>query len=98
MIPHCAPLLRRRLLIARRYKSPFLPAAGASPVALVQKGTTPDQKTIIASLETLEETVKNHKFESPTLIIIGEVVSLKEKLDWFNPDDPQGVAVKASKW
>ena len=71
---------------------------GTTPVALVQKGTTPDQKTIIASLETLEETVKNHKFEPPTLIIVGEVVSLKEKLDWFNPDDPQGLAVKSSSW
>jgi len=71
---------------------------GTTPVALVQKGTTPDQKTIIASLETLEETVKNHKFEPPTLIIVGEVVSLKEKLDWFNPEDPQGLAVKAGKW
>lgn len=69
-----------------------------TPVALVQKGTRPDQKTIVSTLETLEETVKNHKFEPPTLIIVGEVVSLKEKLDWFNPDDPQGNAVKAGKW
>jgi len=46
----------------------------------------------------LEETVKNHKFEPPTLIIVGEVVSLKEKLDWFKPEDPQGDAVKASQW
>jgi uroporphyrin-III C-methyltransferase / precorrin-2 dehydrogenase / sirohydrochlorin ferrochelatase len=70
----------------------------STPVALVQKGTTPDQKTIIATLDTLEETVRNHKFEPPTLIIVGEVVSLKEKLDWFNPQDPQGLAVKAGKW
>jgi len=70
----------------------------STPVALVQKGTTPEQKTIIATLDTLEETVKNHKFEPPTLIIVGEVVSLKEKLDWFKPDDPQGLAVKAGKW
>ncbi len=69
-----------------------------TPVALVQKGTTPDQKTVIATLETLEETLKTHTFEPPTLIIVGEVVSLKEKLDWFNPEDPQGLAVKASKW
>jgi len=70
----------------------------STPVALVQKGTTPDQKTIIATLDTLEETVKNHQFQPPTLIIVGEVVSLKEKLDWFNPDDPQGQAVKAGSW
>lgn len=69
----------------------------STPVALVQKGTTPEQKTIIATLETLEETVKNHEFKPPTLIIVGEVVSLKEKLDWFKPDEPQGVAVKAGQ-
>ena len=71
----------------------------STPVALVQKGTRPDQKTIIATLDTLEDTVKNHKFEPPTLIIVGEVVSLKEKLDWFNPKDTvEGEAVKASLW
>jgi len=69
-----------------------------TPVALVQKGTTPDQKTVIATLETLEETLATHTFEPPTLIIVGEVVSLKEKLDWFNPESPQGLAVKAGKW
>jgi len=69
-----------------------------TPVALVQKGTTPDQKTVIATLDTLEETLRTHTFEPPTLIIVGEVVSLKEKLDWFNPKEPQGLAVKASKW
>lgn len=73
-----------------------LPAT--TPVALVQKGTTPDQKTVIATLGTLEETLKNHTFEPPTLIIVGEVVSLKEKLDWFKPENPQGLAVKASTW
>jgi len=70
---------------------------GSTPVALIQKGTRPDQKTIISTLDTLEETVKNHKFEPPTLIIVGEVVSLKEKLDWFKPEDPQGDAVKAGQ-
>ncbi|MCW9014051.1 MAG: siroheme synthase CysG [Gammaproteobacteria bacterium] len=70
----------------------------STPVALVQKGTTPEQKTIIASLETLEETVKSHEFKPPTLIIVGEVVKMREKLKWFNPDAPQGRAIKSSKW
>ncbi|MFW2374144.1 MAG: siroheme synthase CysG [Gammaproteobacteria bacterium] len=70
----------------------------STPVALVQKGTTPEQKTIIASLETLEETVKNHEFKPPTLIIVGEVVKMREKLEWFNPEAPQGEGVKAGQW
>ncbi len=71
---------------------------GSTPVALVQKGTTPEQKTIVATLDTLEETVKNHEFKPPTLIIVGEVVKMREKLKWFNPDEPQGEAVKAGQW
>lgn len=71
---------------------------GSTPVALVQKGTTPEQKTIVATLDTLEETVKNHEFKPPTLIIVGEVVKMREKLKWFNPDQPQGEAVKAGQW
>jgi len=87
---HGAPTLCKEMI------AHGMPAS--TPVALVQKGTTPDQKTIIATLDTLEETVKNHQFQPPTLIIVGEVVSLKEKLDWFNPEDPQGLAVKANRW
>ncbi|MCW8911058.1 MAG: SAM-dependent methyltransferase, partial [Gammaproteobacteria bacterium] len=71
---------------------------GSTPVALVQKGTTPEQKTIIATLETLVETVEQHDLKPPTLIIVGNVVKLKEKLDWFNPDKPQGKAVKSGRW
>lgn len=70
----------------------------STPVALVQKGTTPEQKTIVATLDTLEETVKNHEFKPPTLIIVGEVVKMREKLKWFNPDAPQGEGVKAGQW
>ncbi|HED35162.1 MAG TPA: uroporphyrinogen-III C-methyltransferase [Gammaproteobacteria bacterium] len=87
---HGAPTLCKEMI------AHGMPAS--TPVALVQKGTTPDQKTIIATLDTLEETVKNHQFQPPTLIIVGEVVSLKEKLDWFSPEDPQGLAVKANRW
>ncbi len=87
---HGAPTLCKEMI------AHGMPAS--TPVALVQKGTTPEQKTIIATLDTLEETVKNHQFQPPTLIIVGEVVSLKEKLDWFNPEDPQGMGVKANSW
>ena len=87
---HGAPTLCKEMI------AHGLPAT--TPVALVQKGTTPDQKTVIATLETLEETLATHTFQPPTLIIVGEVVSLKEKLDWFKPENPQGLAVKAGKW
>lgn len=56
------------------------------PIALVQKGTTPDQKVVIATLSSMVETLKAHEISAPTLIIVGEVVSLHDKLKWFNPN------------
>jgi uroporphyrin-III C-methyltransferase/precorrin-2 dehydrogenase/sirohydrochlorin ferrochelatase len=70
----------------------------STPVALVQKGTTPEQKIIVGTLGTLDEIVKSHEFKPPTLIIVGEVVSMREKLAWFNPEEPQGKAVQSTKW
>ena len=53
----------------------------AMPAALVQQGTTPQQKVITATVATLPEQAKNA--QPPTLIIIGEVVSLHTQLKWF---------------
>lgn len=54
-----------------------------TPIALVQKGTTPDQKTLVGSLETMPGLAEKTKLQAPTLIIVGEVVSLRDKLNWF---------------
>ncbi len=60
--------------------------ASTTPMALVQKGTTPEQKVVIATLATMEAELKKQPVSAPTLIIVGHVVSLHEKLKWFNPD------------
>jgi len=57
-----------------------------TPAALVEKGTTQEQKVHIGNLKTLHEIVKKNKVKAPTLIIVGEVVSLHDKLNWFVPD------------
>ena len=56
------------------------------PIALVQKGTTPEQKVIIATLGTMVKTLESQTVSAPTLIIVGEVVSLHDKLKWFDPN------------
>ncbi|HIA08122.1 MAG TPA: uroporphyrinogen-III C-methyltransferase [Chromatiaceae bacterium] len=53
------------------------------PVALVQQGTTANQRVITATLSTLHDAIEAEKPKAPTLIIIGEVVTLREKLNWF---------------
>ena len=54
-------------------------------IALVEKGTTVDQKVYTATLATLPGKVKSITVKPPTLIIVGSVVTLHEKLAWFDP-------------
>jgi uroporphyrin-III C-methyltransferase/precorrin-2 dehydrogenase/sirohydrochlorin ferrochelatase len=55
----------------------------STPAALIQQGTTPDQKVLTGTLETLPELVRQNNIKAPTLIIVGEVVNLHHKLRWF---------------
>ncbi len=57
------------------------------PAALVEQGTTPQQRVHVGNLTTLPELVQQANVRAPTLIIVGEVVSLHEKLDWFTPGE-----------
>ncbi len=59
-----------------------------TPIALVQQGTTRHQKVYISSLADMPEHIKNQDVKAPTLIIVGEVVQLHDKLKWFNPNAP----------
>ncbi len=51
------------------------------PCAVISKGTTPEQKVVVGTLEDIE--AKSKGLESPALIIVGEVVKLREQLAWF---------------
>ncbi|MDC5388031.1 siroheme synthase CysG [Acinetobacter baumannii] len=52
------------------------------PVALISKGTTPEQKIVVGSLADIASKVTEHQIHAPTLTIIGEVVRLREQLQW----------------
>jgi uroporphyrin-III C-methyltransferase/precorrin-2 dehydrogenase/sirohydrochlorin ferrochelatase len=53
------------------------------PVALIEKGTTPEHKVWTTTLKELPNVVATQPIKAPTLIIVGEVVKLREKLNWF---------------
>lgn len=54
------------------------------PIALIQQGTTRNQKVITGTLESMPRTVLDSDIKPPTLIIVGTVVKLQSKLSWFN--------------
>nr|VFK79960.1 MAG: uroporphyrinogen-III C-methyltransferase /precorrin-2 dehydrogenase [Candidatus Kentron sp. SD] len=58
--------------------------ADTTPAALIQQGTTPKQRVFVATLRDLPDIVENTKIKPPTLLIVGGVVSLHEKLKWFS--------------
>lgn len=54
-----------------------------TPVAMISKGTTPQQQVITGTLDTIVEVLAGSPIPAPTLIIVGEVVKLRERLNWF---------------
>jgi len=58
-----------------------LPAT--TPAAAIQNGTTTSQKRIITTLDQLNDAIQQQHMNAPVMIIIGEVVSLADELDWF---------------
>ncbi len=58
-----------------------LPAS--TPAAAIQNGTTPSQQRLITTLDQLNDAIHQQRMKAPVMIIIGEVVSLADELDWF---------------
>ena len=53
------------------------------PIALITQGTRSDQQVLTGTLATLPNLITTTTIKPPTLIIVGEVVSLRDKLAWF---------------
>lgn len=54
-----------------------------TPIALVEKGTRPDQRVHTGTLATMPDYVQGKEIHAPTLTIVGSVVTLHGKLSWF---------------
>jgi uroporphyrin-III C-methyltransferase len=57
-----------------------------TPIALIHWGTTENQQTVTGTLENILD--KSYAFRNPSMIIIGEVVRLRDKIKWFENDYP----------
>ncbi|ERS90395.1 uroporphyrin-III C-methyltransferase [Marinobacter sp. C1S70] len=71
-------------IISRELMAHGMPAD--MPVALVSRGTTPEQEVITGTLETIVDRVQEKGAQAPTLVIIGNVVSLRNRLDWLGAE------------
>jgi len=66
-----------------------LVAAGNSPalpVAVVERGTLPEQRVVVSSLGDLSEAASELAIQSPALLIIGATTPLAERYGWFAPE------------
>lgn len=54
-----------------------------TPVALVQWGTRPEQRVVTGTLENIVEVVRVNGITSPSIIIVGDVVTMRDTLSWF---------------
>ncbi|HDQ40198.1 MAG TPA: uroporphyrinogen-III C-methyltransferase [Desulfonatronum sp.] len=77
-------------------------AAGRSahtPAALVRWGTTCRQRSLISTLAAIAQDAQKQGFAPPSLLVVGEVVSLHDKLNWFEqrPLLGRGVVVTRSR-
>src|SRR3989338_6228613 len=55
----------------------------SSPCALIQNGTLPGQKTVSTTLDKIIKAARAFRFQPPSILIVGEVVSLRKKLNWL---------------
>ena len=54
------------------------------PIAVIENGTTKNQKVVTGELKNIKGKVTRARIKSPALIIVGTVVKLREKLNWFS--------------
>jgi uroporphyrin-III C-methyltransferase len=52
-------------------------------IAIIENATTTKQRVIIGNLDNIEKKVKQNKVHSPTIIIVGNVVGLRNKIEWI---------------
>jgi siroheme synthase len=54
-----------------------------TPVAIVQWGTMPEQRTVAGTLETIVSVAAEAEIENPAIIVVGDVVNLRESIRWY---------------
>ncbi len=69
------PMIASRLIDAGK--------PGSTPAAVIHRGTLPAQRVAVGTLETIVDEVKTAGLKPPSIILVGEVVQLRDQLSWF---------------
>ncbi len=75
-------------------------AAGRSasePVAVIESGTLPGQRTVTGTLRTIAETVLREGVHPPSITVVGPVAALAERLEWLQPRPLSGRTVAVTR-
>jgi len=67
-----------------------------TPAALIEHGTTVRQRVVTGTVSDLPRLAAEHRLDAPTLVVIGDVVRLQERLAWFRPRDT--VCEETPRW
>lgn len=70
------PVIARELVAAGR--------SGDTPVALIHRGSSPQQKVVTGKLSTITEKAHINNMRPPAVIVVGEVVDLRQEIQWFD--------------
>jgi len=70
---------------------------GSQPVAVVEAGTLPRQRTVTGTLETIAETVRREGVRPPSITVVGPVAALAEELAWLGPRPLSGLSVAVTR-
>ena len=57
--------------------------SGTTPAAVIEWGTTANQRTITGTLETIAEDIQIHGISNPSMILVGDVVGVRNQIAWF---------------
>jgi uroporphyrinogen III methyltransferase/synthase len=68
-----------------------------TPVAAIERGTFPTQRTVTTTLSELPDKVVEFEVKPPTIFVIGKIVNLQKKLEWFHTRPLAGVRVMVTQ-
>ncbi|MCD8191063.1 MAG: uroporphyrinogen-III C-methyltransferase [Clostridiales bacterium] len=68
-----------------------------TPAAVVERGTLPTQRKVVSTLGRLAEEARQAELHSPAVIVVGEVVSLSDRFDWFDAPPLKGRTIVVTR-